>query len=58
MTALEIVSYVAVDDCGRVLDPVIVTGQIHLPAIDARLHGLSGGTSMRADPKCLTAPLG
>jgi carbon-monoxide dehydrogenase large subunit len=27
--ATEIVSYVAVDDCGRVLDPVIVTGQIH-----------------------------
>jgi aerobic carbon-monoxide dehydrogenase large subunit len=27
--AIEIVSYVAVDDCGRVLDPVIVTGQIH-----------------------------
>ena len=27
--ATEIVSYVAVDDCGRVLEPVIVTGQIH-----------------------------
>jgi len=27
--AAEIVSYVAVDDCGRVLDPTIVTGQIH-----------------------------
>jgi aerobic carbon-monoxide dehydrogenase large subunit len=26
---IEIVSYVAVDDCGRVLEPVIVTGQIH-----------------------------
>jgi aerobic carbon-monoxide dehydrogenase large subunit len=27
--ATKIVSYVAVDDCGRVLDHVIVTGQIH-----------------------------
>jgi aerobic carbon-monoxide dehydrogenase large subunit len=27
--ATEIVAYVAVDDCGRVLEPVIVTGQIH-----------------------------
>jgi len=27
--ATEIVSYVAVDDCGRVLDPVLVAGQIH-----------------------------
>ena len=27
--AVDIVSYVAVDDCGRVLDPVIVAGQIH-----------------------------
>ena len=27
--ATDIVSYVAVDDCGRVLDPVLATGQIH-----------------------------
>jgi carbon-monoxide dehydrogenase large subunit len=27
--AIEIVSYMAVDDCGTVLDPVIVQGQLH-----------------------------
>jgi len=27
--AVEVVSYVAVDDCGRVLDPTLVEGQLH-----------------------------
>ena len=42
--ALAIVSYVAVGDCGNVLDDVIVTGQIHGGVAQGLGHALSENT--------------
>ena len=40
---VEILRYIAVDDCGRVINPAIVEGQLHGAVLQGISHALSEG---------------